>query len=193
MSLTVKDLRPAKYNPRSISERRLNELEKSFGKFGDLSGVVFNQRTRTLVSGHQRLKANAGKKSKIETRPHFDGQGTIALGYILFKNGKSEFKVPLRIVDWSDKKTEKAANIAANAHGGDWDKEKLAVVLRDLQDGEFDIELTGLDPLTLRTLKIEENHEGPGKNSGSKRNEFKELNSDTVLTKHKCPKCGFKF
>ena len=193
MGLKLKDLRPAKYNPRVISDRRLDALAKSFEQFGDLSGVVFNKRSQTLVSGHQRVKSLSGKKTKIVTQPHVDEYGTKAVGHIIIEGASGKFSVPFRVVDWSDKKTEKAANIAANAHGGDWDKEKLAVVLRDLQKGEFDIELTGLDALTLRTLKVEENREGPGKGSGASRNEFKELTRDSIQTNHKCPKCGFKF
>lgn len=51
----VSQLRKAKYNPRTITKERLHKLGDSMAEFGDLSGVVFNIKTKTLVSGHQSL------------------------------------------------------------------------------------------------------------------------------------------
>lgn len=200
MTLTIKDFRPAKYNPRTISDKRLGELSKSYDILGDLSGIVFNQRTKTTVSGHQRLKSLKGKQTKVETHPHKDAYGTVAVGYVHVRDTKKNktFKIPLRIVDWSSSKMEKAANIAANAHGGEWDKEKLAVVLADLQDGKFNVELTGLDPITIRSLRLPEKEEKDSKGktiSGPSSNKkvFKDLDEDSVETEHQCPRCKHKF
>jgi hypothetical protein len=54
--MQVKDLKPAGYNPRKISKEKLAALKKSLEEFGDLSGIVYNSRTRTLIGGHQRIK-----------------------------------------------------------------------------------------------------------------------------------------
>ena len=51
------DLIYAHYNPRMISAAALAGLKRSLGKFGDLSGIVWNQRSGHLVAGHQRLRA----------------------------------------------------------------------------------------------------------------------------------------
>lgn len=45
----------AKYNPRTISNRNRAGLKLSLRKFGYTQNIVFNRRTETLVSGHQRL------------------------------------------------------------------------------------------------------------------------------------------
>jgi hypothetical protein len=121
-ALTVKKLKPAEYNPRSITTQRLNKLKDSISIFGDLSGVVFNVRTNTLVSGHQRLTTMGDAETKIVQKPSTDKMGTVSTGYILAKTSKGEIRVPFRAVDWDINK-EKAANIAANAHGGNFDKE----------------------------------------------------------------------
>lgn len=190
------DLKEAGYNPRFISDKRLINLSKSMSKYGDLSGVVFNQRTKTLVSGHQRLKTLrvADVKTKIETKKVKDKFGTVAEGHIVAKLDTGELRIPFRVVDWSDKKVEMAANIAANAHGGDFDKEKLGAILRKLENGkEFDVDTIGLDPLSLRGLigkhdALEDSDGGPGANGS-----FQEYDEDSFDLEHTCPKCNFQF
>src|SRR5574341_1295768 len=56
-----------------------------------------------------------------------------------------------REVDWSEKK-ERAANVAANQHGGEWDIPALKDILVDLDDGAFDLDLTGFGEADLQSL-----------------------------------------
>jgi hypothetical protein len=191
--LTVAKLRPARYNPRTILESRLSKLDKSIRHFGDLSGVVFNVRTGNLVSGHQRMKTIRKSKTRIVQTPHVDNYGTIAVGYIEVDTDNGVLKIPYRAVDWNIKR-EKAANIAANAHGGDFDKEKLALVIADLENSkEFDVEIVGLDPLTLKSLRLPKDLTQAGSNTGASRNQFKEYDEDTVELQHQCPKCRYRW
>lgn len=44
---------------------------------------------------------------------------------------------------------EKALNVALNKISGDWDKDKLALLIADLQGSDFDVSLTGFDPPEL--------------------------------------------
>lgn len=138
---TVKTLKAAAYNPRTITKDELARLKKAFYEFGDLSGIVFNRRSGQLVGGHQRTKV-LPKNAPIEITEHLpapDRTGTIAHGYIVLDGVKYSY----REVDWDDQR-EKAANIAANRHGGEFDKEKLGILLQELaQTPEFDLELTG--------------------------------------------------
>lgn len=180
---SVSDLKKAKYNPRSITAARLSKLQDSINTFGDLSGVVFNVKTKTLISGHQRMSSIDQKKAKIVQKPHTDKHGTVAVGHIEAPGPKGVIRIPYRAVEWDINK-EKAANIAANAHGGTFDKEKLRMVLADLENKKFDIELTGLDPLTLKSLK-------PPKGDEPKK-EFESYGSD-IETEHSCPKCGYSW
>ena len=50
------DLKPAVYNPRTISEGAMAGLEASISRFGLVQCPVWNERSGTLVGGHQRLK-----------------------------------------------------------------------------------------------------------------------------------------
>lgn len=143
--MRVKDLNPATYNPRKISAKQLAALKKSMAEFGDLSGVVVNVRTGNVIGGHQRLK-NLDPEWPIKKQPTNDNTGTMAAGHIDTPWGMWQY----REVDWDETK-EKAANLAANKHGGEWDLPKLDIVLNELKEIDFDLELTGFD------LKVEAN------------------------------------
>jgi DNA modification methylase len=47
---------------------------------------------------------------------------------------------------------EKALNIALNKISGEWDKDKLTLLIADLQSADFDVSLTGFDPAELDDL-----------------------------------------
>jgi len=53
----IGDIKPAKYNPRTISEAAMSGLIESLRKFGMPQPLVVNWRSGVLVSGHQRLAA----------------------------------------------------------------------------------------------------------------------------------------
>lgn len=59
----LKDLRPAPYNPRRISDRAMAGLRASVERFGLVQPIILNERTGHIVGGHQRLKVleEAGK------------------------------------------------------------------------------------------------------------------------------------
>jgi ParB-like chromosome segregation protein Spo0J len=103
--MKVSELRPADYNPRKISERALEGLRASLARFGDMGGIVWNERTNRLVGGHQRVK-------------------------VLVQLGVEE--VDVRVVDL-DEASEKAANITLNNSliGGEWDEALLRAVLEE--------------------------------------------------------------
>lgn len=48
--------RMADYNPRTIDEESKSGLSYSIEQFGYLENIVFNKKTKTIVSGHQRIK-----------------------------------------------------------------------------------------------------------------------------------------
>lgn len=200
---SVKDFKGADYNPRYITETRLRKLAKSMQSFGDLSGVVFNARTNRLISGHQRLKTIDGHKTRIITKPHTDSHGTIEVGHIEAMTPKGLIKIPVRIVDWSNSRVEKAANLAANSHGGEFDQDKLRKVLVDLDTNTFDIELLGLDPITIMSLSIPKTEGKPGKpgsvgdmadeDDASSDGDFERYTPDSFNLSCECPRCGYKF
>ena len=135
MALSLSDLKPAPYNPRSITVEAAAGLRASLATFGDISGFMWNSRTGHLVAGHQRLVAL--------TSEHGEGL-RMENGEIVTPTGAV---FPVRIVDW-DEQTEKSANLAANnPHiAGVFDEDLLPGVLDDL-DG-----LAGFDDLRLDAL-----------------------------------------
>lgn len=54
--MKISDLKPNQRNPRKISNEKLSMLEYSMGMFGDLSGIIYNRRSKQLEGGHQRGK-----------------------------------------------------------------------------------------------------------------------------------------
>lgn len=199
--VTVKTLleSSADYNPRTITERELKGLKGSYETYGDLSGVVLNTATGTLVSGHQRLKTLHGKKTKVVKERHKDPFGTVAVGHIEVESDGGTYKIPYREVNWSDRKAEAAANIAANAGGGQFDNDKLGKLLEELDlEDQFTVETIGLDPLTIRQLTTKDSTKGSSsstqtgnKSSGS--DSFREFDSEDMDLEHECPRCKFRF
>lgn len=140
--MKLENLQAAPYNPRKITARQLEMLQKSIEEFGDLSGFIFNETTGHLVSGHQRCKV-LPKASEIIIDNRLSEpteKGTIANGHVDI--GSERF--PIRIVQWSEAK-EKAANIAANKHGGAFDMAILPELLLELDSLNIDMDLTGFD------------------------------------------------
>lgn len=175
MSATkVGDLSGAPYNPRKIEPEAYRILGKTLDFYGDLSGIVFNIRTGRLVGGHQRLK-HLDPSWPIISESVKDSRGTVALGHIVTPWGALAF----RSVDW-DEKTEKAANIAANRPAGEFDVPLLKDLLVDIDDGSFDMELTGFEAEDLKELlttvpEVEDPEEKGGTKSAT------------------CPSCGKVF
>ena len=54
---SIDDLRASPRNPRKISAEALAGLKTSLASYGDISGIVWNERTGELVAGHQRVRA----------------------------------------------------------------------------------------------------------------------------------------
>ena len=121
------DLLPADYNPRKDlkpSDAEYEKLKRSIEQFGYVEPVIWNQTTGRVVGGHQRLK-------------------------VLMDMGMTEVDC---VVVAMDEEKEKALNIALNKISGDWDKDKLALLIADLQGADFDVSLTGFEPAEIDTL-----------------------------------------
>ncbi len=62
------DIIPAPYNPRTISEDALNGLAASLERFGVVEPIIWNERTKHIVGGHQRfqvLKQRGDKDAQV--------------------------------------------------------------------------------------------------------------------------------
>lgn len=126
-TLPVSQLLPADYNPRKDlkpGDAEYEALKRSIEQFGYVEPVIWNKTTQRVVGGHQRLK-------------------------VLQDAGITELEC---VVVEMDEENEKALNIALNKISGDWDKEKLALLIADLQGADFDVSLTGFAPAEIDAL-----------------------------------------
>jgi len=147
--MKVKDLKPTKYNPRKISEEKLQMLGRSMDEFGDLSGIVFNRKIGSLICGHQRIKHIDGE-TEIIKKPHKDKYGTIAVGYI--KTRKGDFLY--REVEWSRKKHD-LAMIASNKHGGEFIDRETREIISRYDTGDIDLTITGYQEKEIAKMMTE--------------------------------------
>ena len=118
--LPLKELKPAAYNPRKKLKKGDKEYEKikqSLLKFGYVDPIIVNE-DLTVIGGHQRLTV---------------------LKDLDYETAKCV------IVDLP-KEDEKALNIALNKITGQWDEALLADLLLDLQESDFNLDLTGFEP-----------------------------------------------
>ena len=176
------DLKPNPKNPRKITDEKLELLKKTLAEFGDLSGVVYNRKTKRLVGGHQRSKV-IPSDSKVTVTKQYEKPtktGTIAVGYIFVEGDRFAY----REVSWDEAK-EKAANLAANKGAGDWDANQLTEFFKDLDEYGFDLDLTLFDENERQAFMITEPEFKPGTESDqSKLDEKKRV---------ECPDCGHLF
>ena len=126
--IKVSVIKPAAYNPRldlKPGDAEYEKLKSCMTDFGCVEVLVWNERTGNLVSGHQRLK-------------------------ILIEQGVEV--VDVSVVDLPIER-EKVLNIALNRIKGDWDKDKLAVLIDELsQLPEMDIGVTGFEAAEISTI-----------------------------------------
>ncbi|MDH4163311.1 MAG: DNA modification methylase [Nitrospirota bacterium] len=149
--MKLSDLTKNPENPRKITAEKQRMLLKSYKRFGDLSGIVYNRKTQRLVGGHRRQDVFSPDSPIVINKKYSTPSrvGTVALGYV---ESKGE-RIPYREVYW-DEHTEKAANIAANKGAGEWDPARLKEWMQDLSsfDVNFDLELTMFDPDEIKDI-----------------------------------------
>lgn len=124
--LNITDLVPADYNPRKKlkpGDAEFEKIKNSITEFGYVDPVIVNK-DLTVIGGHQRISV-----LKI-------------LGYT---------EIDCVVID-IDKTKEKALNIALNKISGEWNKELLADLIKDLQESDFDVAFTGFDPPEIDEL-----------------------------------------
>lgn len=126
-TISIDRINPAAYNPRidlQPGDPEYEKLRRSIEEFGYVEPIVWNERTGNMVGGHQRFK-------------------------ILKARGDTEFDVSVVNLDET---REKALNIALNKISGQWDEEKLSVLMAELNESNIDIDITGFDEGELLEL-----------------------------------------
>lgn len=124
--VNINNLKPAEYNPRSLTEKEYKDLENSLKRFGFVEPLVVNSakgRENVVIGGHQRL--NVAKEMGIKELP---------VNYVKISNIEKEQELNLRL----------------NKNLGHWDYDLLANFDEDLlQEVGFESEelddIFGLD------------------------------------------------
>lgn len=156
VDVKLSDLKPAAYNPRTISEDEFKGLQASIVAFGFVEPIVVNK-DMTIIGGHQRYQV--AKKMGL-------------------------MSIPAHVVDLS-KHDERKLNVLLNspAISGSYDEIKLAELLEELKldANYYDLRLDQLEPLDLSDAEIEED-EAPELPSGAP---ISELGAMYQLGKHR--------
>ncbi len=124
--IKIADLVPASYNPRKKlkpGDKEYEKIKNSITEFGYVEPVIVNS-DMTIIGGHQRVTVLSD------------------LGYE---------EIDCIVID-IEKDKEKALNIALNKITGEWNKELLADLIKDLQDSDFDVAFTGFEPPEIEQL-----------------------------------------
>jgi DNA modification methylase len=128
VKVPISEINPAPYNPRvdlKPGDEEYEMLQKSIEEFGYVEPLVWNKHTKTLISGHQRLK-------------------------VLKAQGVTEVEVS--VVDLTPEK-ERVLNIGLNKIRGRWDEAKLSLMISELTNiPDLDITLTGFSAPEISNL-----------------------------------------
>jgi len=135
MPLTIEyidpaELVPAPYNPRRIAPGALKRLARLMDEHGFVNPVIARRADRLILSGHQRIKANA-----LRDRP--------------------DRRVPVVFVDDIDDDRAKALNVALNnrSAAGEFDEARLAELVGELAGADVDLPaVTGFALGEVRSL-----------------------------------------
>lgn len=123
----------ADYNPRKLSDDARKKLKANLKRIGLAGGIVWNESTGNLVSGHQRL-------SLIDEIQHYDAE-----------TKDNDYPIRVEVLNLSEKE-EKEQNIFFNSTSaqGEWDNDLLAQLIP-----QVDIDLAGLDESDINILMAE--------------------------------------
>jgi len=155
----INDLISPDWNPRQITETEMEKLKTSIKEFGYVDPIIVNSYNNHIVGGNQRYLALK------------------ELGYN---------EVEVLYINEPDILKEKAMNIALNKISGEWNQDKLDVVLEEIQLSDIDITLTGFDEIEFTNLSEDEDYIIPDDEP-----EYDESIADDIETII-CPSCGYE-
>lgn len=138
--IKVKDIVPADYNPRQISQSQTNKLKNSLSTFGLVDPIVINLKNNHIIGGHQRFDVLVEEYEELNL---------IKLGDVGWVFSDTELKI-------ESEEHEKALNLALNKIDGDWDYDKLTVVLQEISLSTLDVEITGFDEIEIEDILFDE-------------------------------------
>lgn len=130
--ITLDDLTPAEYNPRVMKPSNQLKLKKGLETYGLVDPIIIDLTdNNTIIGGHQRY----------ETLQQIDPEQTLHL----LKLGDIGWVFTTTDLKIKDKNDQKSLNISLNNQNlmGDWDYLKLDILIEDLIQDNYQVELTG--------------------------------------------------
>lgn len=127
------EIQLAHYNPRTITEDAFKGIVRNIKRLGLMGGIVVNETTKTLVSGHQRI----GAMDEIQ-------------GYNP-ETKENDYQINVVLVSLSEKE-EKEQNLFMNSLSaqGEFDSQLLTAMLPDIE-----LKYTGIDEEDLNVYITE--------------------------------------
>lgn len=144
--INITDINPADYNPRKISSGDYEKLTQSIKTYGLVDPIIINLNDNTVIGGHQRYDVLMDMYMDNEIDKELSLLKLGDIGWV-FTDDQLNVK---------DENYEMALNLSLNKISGEWDDEKLAVVLEDLEVNGFDVELTGFDSEEVKQMTFVE-------------------------------------
>ena len=149
-------LRPFPGNPRKIGDDELKRLQRSIRDFDMVDPIICQAGKNIIIGGHQRWKAAQAEGLK---------------------------EVPVVYIDIDDSKAQMLNVALNNPHlQGEWDWGKLGDMLTELDDGQFDLTISGFNLEEIGNLMS-------GLDEKIKEKEYDE----NLKTDNKCPECGYEW
>ena len=138
--IDFKDIVPADYNPRILSDAEYTKLSKSIDEFGLVDPIIINLKNNHIIGGHQRYRVMRDEYEENQSK--YDN-------LVLLRRGDVGWVFTDNDLTIEDENHEKALNIALNKISGEWDNFKLSELFNDLNTIDFDISLTGFDDFEI--------------------------------------------
>lgn len=190
-TIKITEIKPARYNPRKISENDYKKLSNSINEFGLVDPIIINLSNMHIIGGHQRYdvlmdKYIAGDKNYEDL--------------LLIKRGDIGWIFPDEELTVSDLNHEKALNLVLNKVNGDWELGKLEDLFNDLSTEGLPLELTGFDKGEIKDLfkgmdlsSFDDGLDDPMLSEEEEKKPPKEISNSRNRKEITCPECGHVF
>lgn len=189
-TIKITDLKPARYNPRKISNEDYNKLSNSINEYGLVDPIIINLNNYNIIGGNQRYD--------VLLSEHIAGN-TDYNELLLIKNGDIGWVFPDNELEVKDLNHEKSLNIMLNSVGGEFDPEKLTNLFNELSIEGLDLSLTGWDKNEIRELSKDIDLSTFGQEeidleeSLAEEENTKEVSHSKNRKEITCPNCGHVF
>ncbi|WP_323736257.1 ParB N-terminal domain-containing protein [Methanosphaera sp. ISO3-F5] len=166
--ININQIKPAPYNPRIMKPSESLKLKNNLQTFGLVDPIIIDLTdNNTVIGGHQRLEALKEIDDNMNLK-------LLRLGDIGLIFRETELKI-------KDKNDQKALNLSLNKIQGEWDWEKVDDILLELEEDNYQIELTGFDDIDLTELDITFDNIDPEETTENKTIPEKTFNEEYIL------------